>query len=126
MDQVYPYLTATIKNPDPEAEDHMENRVVIQPRTGCAGILELYVAEGGEKVFLFKGNLNEDECIDLMQGNASSTKVGFDLSANGNHPAIMEVEANMGEFTLYSPNGEIPGHVRITELLTPAACNCKH
>lgn len=84
----------------------------INPRTGCAGLLELHPVSGENPVYLFKGTLSQEECEEQVGDS-------FDLAANQYSPGFLVWDGQESSFTLFCSN-EGAGYVRITE-----GCSCK-
>lgn len=86
------------------------NPVVVNPRTGNPGMLELHsITESGNGVFIFAGSLNKEECEQAINTGA------FLMGTNAHTVAQMVWPGNESTFTVYSKGGA-NGYVRLCEL----------
>lgn len=97
MDQIYPF---NLKAKTPLA---------INPRTGRAGVLTLYIVEGAAN--LLKGSRSREECEAAL---ASEPVPGWDVSANESYPSQIFWDGNETIFTVFSFSA-VEGYVRIVE-----------
>lgn len=85
--------------------------LTINPLTAKPGKLELYCLSEGAELFLFRGTLNSEECINSINEERSA----FAAACNSNTPGYALWDGGQTQFTVISLKS-IHGYVRIYDL----------